>query len=254
MRRLFFIIVTLLAGNMAVSAQEEVYTSDGRQDPSTIWINKGTDKEEWRDNYRWHDPFDIYAGPVVGLVASNLTKLDGKYMFSPYVGGILQAYFNNHFGMSLEFAYTRQGTRDAWDNFHSDEEMMRPRTDENGNTTQVMAERGPYKYWLDYINTVYKLRYYPTYNFNVYAGFLFGVCFNAKCELDGRTTDLKGHLHARSAHIIGGVGYELDKLYFEGYYGFPISKLAKSNQAKIVLDNAKNNVFLLTVGYKFKLY
>ena len=62
--------------------------------------------QEWRDENRWHDPFDIYAGPVVGVAASNLTEYDGKYLFGPYIGGIIQTYFNNHWGMSFELAYT----------------------------------------------------------------------------------------------------------------------------------------------------
>ena len=123
MRKLIFSVFAFVLGISSLHAQEEKYDVNGRQDPSTIWVNKVNDNQEWRDENRWHDPFDIYAGPVVGMVASKLTEYDGKHYFGPYIGGMIQTYFNNHFGMSLEFAYTRQGARDAWANFMSEDEL-----------------------------------------------------------------------------------------------------------------------------------
>jgi hypothetical protein len=202
--------------------------------------------QEWRDENRWHDPFDIYAGPVVGVIASNLTNYDGKYLFGPYIGGILQTYFNNHWGMSFELAYTRQGTRDAWDNFHSDAEITR----EDG----TVDRRGPYSYSFDNLTTLYKMRYYPVRNFDIMAGFIFGVHLQAKSELDGKDYNITHELHKRSAHILLGAGYEKDNLFVEGYYGYPISKLADTDRGKRALGNAKENVFVVTVGYRFKLY
>ena len=204
----------------------------------TVMAVNATNAQEWRDENRWHDPFDIYAGPVVGAVASNLTDYDGKYMFGPYVGGILQAYISNHFGMSFEMAYTRQGVRDGWAKFVDDDNTI----------------AGPYEYRFDYLNTIYKLRYYPVKPFNVFTGLSFGVHIGAKCELNGNTIDIKDHVRKRAAHIIGGVGYEMDNLYFEGYYGFPLSKLAYSSTGKKALHNAKEQIFVLTVGYRIKVY
>ena len=251
MRKLLFIVLAAILSSTASYSQEVRYDSNGRQDPSTIWVNKVNDGEEWRDENRWHDPFDIYAGPVVGVVASNLTLYDSKYYFAPYIGGIIQAYFNNHFGMSLEFAYTRQGARDAWANFMTDEDLNV--TDDEGNVIGSRA-KGPYEYRFDYINTLYKIRYYPVRRFNVFAGFLFGVHIGAKCDLDGDSRNIKGHLRKRAAHVVGGIGYELDNLFFEGYYGLPLSKLANSSQGKKVLRNAHEQTIMLTVGYRFKLY
>ena len=205
----------------------------------------------WQMSSQWHDPFDIYAGPVVGGIASHLTEYDGKTMVSPYIGGFIQTYFNNHFGMSLEFAYTRQGARDAWANFLTDEDLAI--YDNEGNKIGSRA-RGPYEYRLDYINTIYKLRYYPIRYFDIFTGLLIGVHFNAKCELDGKSTDIIDQIHKRSAHVIGGVGYELNNLQFEAYYGFPLDKLAKTSKGRKALGNAKEHLFLLTVGYRFKLY
>ena len=251
MRRLLFFLLTITLPSVALNAQEVRYDSNGRQDPSTIWVNKVDDGEEWRDENRWHDPFDIYAGPVVGMVASKLTEYDNKFYFGPHIGGILQAYFNNHFGMSLEFAYSRQGGRDAWANFMSDKDLEI--TDDDGHVIGSRA-RGPYEYRFDYINTLYKIRYYPVRHFNFFAGFLFGVHIGAKCDLDGVNSNIKGHLRSRAAHIVGGFGYELDNLNFELSYGLPISKLAYSDHAKKVLRNAREHVIMLTVGYRIKLY
>ena len=204
----------------------------------TVMAVNATNAQEWRDENRWHDPFDIYAGPVVGAVASNLTDYDGKYMFGPYIGGIVQTYFNNHFGMSLEMSYSRQGVRDGWVDFQVDEDR----------------ERGPYEYRIDYISTAYKMRYYPIKPVNVFAGLNFGVHMSAKCELNGETVNIKKHLHRRTAHIIAGAGYEMENLFFEGYYGYPLSKLAKTDVGRRALHNAKEHFFVLTVGYRFKVY
>ena len=76
MKHLFICVFALFSASIAVNAQEEVYDANGRQDPSTIWINKVDDGEEWRDENRWHDPFDIYSGPVLGVIASNLTDYE----------------------------------------------------------------------------------------------------------------------------------------------------------------------------------
>ena len=241
MKRKLTCLTVIILSALSLQAQEAVYDANGRQ--KDIWVNKVNDNQEWRDENRWHDPFDIYAGPVLGVVASKLTEYDGKFMFAPYIGGIIQTYFNNHIGMSLEFAYTRQGVRDAWANFLTQEQME-----------EEHLSAGPYEYRLDYIDTSYKLRYYPIRNFNIFAGFLFGVHFNAKCELDGVDTNIKKHLHKRMAHVIGGIAYELDNLIFEGYYGFPLSKLASSSTGRKALHNAREHVILLTVGYRFKVY
>ena len=68
MRRKLTCLFVLAMTAFTLHAQETVYDSNGRQDPSDIWVNKVNDGKEWRDENRWHDPFDIYAGPVVGMV------------------------------------------------------------------------------------------------------------------------------------------------------------------------------------------
>lgn len=202
--------------------------------------------QEWRDENRWHDPFDIYAGPKLGVTVSNLTNYDGKSLYTPYIGGFIQTYFCNHWGMSFEMAYTRMGTHDAWDNFHTDEEITR----ENG----TIDRRGPYKYSFDYWESIYKMRYYPIKNFNLMAGFMFGAHINAKSELDNKDYDILGHLHKRSAHALFGVGYETNKLSIEACYCLPLSKLADSATGRRALGNARLHAFTVTVGYRIKVY
>ena len=145
--------------------------------------------QEWRDENRYHDPFDIYCGPTIGVAASNMTEYDGKYKFGPQIGAFIQTYFCNHFGMSFELNYSREGTRDAWQSFQLDRAL------------------GPYDYSMDYINTIYKMRYYPMHRLNVFLGFKFGVHINATCTLDGKDTDIKGALRRRAGHIVGGFEY-----------------------------------------------
>jgi hypothetical protein len=207
--------------------------------------------KEWRDENRWHDPFDIYAAPVAGLVISNMTEFDSKTTLSPYIGGMIQTYFNNHIGMSFELGFSRQGAQDAWDNFHSDDELRKMGVDPS-------QARGPYDYSFTCMNTLYKIRYYPIRNFCATAGFLFNVHLTSKAEKessDGTAeNNISGHLHKRSAHIIAGLGYETKNLYVEGYYGFPLSRLAYSSFGKQRLGDARLHVFMVTLGYRFKVY
>ena len=219
MKKTFLCLIALMMMGGSVNAQE-------------WWLGK----EEWRDANRWHDPFDIYAGPVVGMTGSNMSVYDSKYYFGPYIGGILQCYFSNHFGLSFEMGYTRQGARDAWQSFDS------------------TSLGGPYEYRLDYLETLYKLRYYPIKNFDVFAGLQFGIHLFANSTLDGHKTDIKSHIKKRAAHIILGGGYEMENLYFEGFYGIPLSRLASSDLGKAALRDSKMSVFVVTVGYRFKLF
>ena len=203
MKRILISVITLITATGALHAQEVKYTEDGRQDPSTIWVNKVEDGQEWRDENRWH-----------------------------------------HFGTSIEFGFCRQGVRNAWANFLTQADF-----DENPN-----LQAGPYEYRLDYLSTIYKLRYYPIRPVNIFAGLMMGVHLKAKCTINDRDINIKDYIRSRAAHIIAGLGYEMDKLYFEGYYGFPISKLADSDLGRKALHNAKEHVFMVTVGYRFKLY
>lgn len=227
MKRLLFGLLALMLASQSISAQE------------------------WRDENRWHDPFDIYAAPVAGLAISNMTEYDSKALISPYVGGMIQTYFTNHWGMSFELGFSQQGCRDAWDNFHSDQELVDMKMD-------PIAARGPYNYRITCMNTLYKVRYYPIRNFLVSAGFLFNVHMKSKAEKennDGTSrNDINDHLHRRSAHVIAGLGYESNHFYIEGYYGFPLSRLARSNQGIKALGSSRVHVAMITLGYRIKVY
>ena len=98
------------------------------------------------------------------------------------------------------------------------------------------------------------MRYYPVRNFDVMAGFIFNVYLHAKSELDNRKYDIIDHIHKRSAHFLLGAGYEMEKFYVEGYYGLPLSKLARTSTGRRALGSARENVFMVTLGYHIKLY
>ncbi len=194
--------------------------------------------QEWRDENRYHDPFDMYVGPTLGVAASNMTEYDGKYKFGFIAGAYIQTYFCNHFGMSFELNFAQEGTRDAWQTF------------------EPTRAGGPYNYTMTYLNTIYKLRYYPTRRLNAFVGFKFGVHIHASCTLDGQKTNINGALRKRAGHLVGGFGYELDKLNIEAYYCLPLIHLRKadSEAGLRALRDAKENVFMLTLGYRIKLY
>ena len=245
MKRLLFGLLALMLASQSISAQE------------------------WRDENRWHDPFDIYAAPVGGLVVSHMTKFDSKTAVSPYVGGMIQTYFTNHWGMSFELGFSQQGSYNVWDKFHSDDELRnllytkeqqkRYMEENGGEEVPIPSEsRGPYDYSFTCMNTLYKVRYYPIRNFCFTAGFLFNVHLKSKVTKENSSgsseNEMADHLHKRTAHVLGGFGYETKNLYVEGYYGFPLTGLAKSDFGEKRLGNARMHVIALTVGYRFKVY
>lgn len=204
----------------------------------------------------WHDPFDIYVGPKIGATYSQFTKVGGDPVIFGTAGGFVEVFFTDRFGMNVEMMYTHQGGKGI---YHD----VRMRTyAEDGSQVYQDVHSGPYDYDLDYINTIYKLKYYFTKQISVFSGFHFGTFINAKSVFQGEKTNFRKYLH-RQAAIPIGVSFETEKLMIEACYNFPLRQLANRNQwvneekgikVEDILGNAKQNLFMLTVGYKIKVF
>ena len=190
---------------------------------------------------RWHEPFDIYVGPKIGVSYSTFTKVGGDPMIWGMVGGFVEVYFTDRLGMNVEMNYSHQGARNV---FHASD---------NPNA------QGSYLYRLDYINTEYKLKYYFIKPVCAYAGFHFGTLINAKSENKSvdpvAITNIRKHLH-RQASISVGASYETEKWVVDGMYCFPLRRLANKNDelAETILGDAKQHIFMLTFGWKIKMF
>ena len=196
----------------------------------------------------WREPFDLYVGPKVGVSYSQFTKVGGDPVIFGTVGGFVEVFFTNRLGMNVELLYTHQGGSNIY------HDITTKTTLEDGTVMTTTEPSGPYDYNLDYINTVYKLKYYFTKEISVYTGFHLGTFVNAKSVFGGEKTNIREYLH-RQASIPIGVSYETDNLVFEANYNWPMRMLAnRDSKAEQVLGKARQNLFLLTVGYKFKVF
>lgn len=189
---------------------------------------------------RWHEPFDIYVGPKIGVSYSTFTKVGGDPMIWGMVGGFVEVYFTDRLGMNVEMNYSHQGTKNVY------------------HTTSNGEPSGPYLYRMDYINTEYKLKYYFTKPICVFAGFHFGTLINAKAEFEGvspkQITNIRKQLH-RQASVLMGASYETEKWVVDGLYCFPLRRVAnKNSHAEEILGNAAQNIFMLTFGWKIKMF
>ena len=196
----------------------------------------------------WHDPFDIYVGPKIGATYSQFTKVGGDPVIFGTAGGFVEVFFTDRFGMNVEMMYTHQGGKGLY------HDVVKQVTDAEGNVTNQSIHSGPYDYDLDYINTIYKLKYYFTKQISAFTGFHFGTFINAKSVFQGEKTNIRKHLH-RQAAIPVGVSYETEKLMIEACYNFPLRQLADKNSlAETILGDARQNLFMLTVGYRIKVF
>lgn len=197
---------------------------------------------------RWRDPFDIYVGPKIGASYSQFSQVGGDPVIFGCAGGFVEVFFNDHIGMNVEMLYTHQGGKNLYHNLTETTQL------EDGTTTSQVVNSGPYDYNLDYINTIYKLKYYFTKQICIYTGFHLGTFINAKSVYNGSKTNIRKHLH-RQASVPIGISYETEKLVFEANYNWPIRMLAnKNSKAEEILGKARQHLFLLTVGYKIKVF
>ena len=196
----------------------------------------------------WREPFDIYVGPKIGASYSQFSIVGGDPVIFGCVGGFVEVFFTDRLGMNVEMLYTHQGGSGIYHN------LPQTKTLEDGTTMTEMVNSGPYDYNLDYINTIYKLKYYFTKEICVYTGFHLGTFINAKSVFENEKTNIRKYLH-RQASIPIGISYETEKLVFEANYNWPIRMLAnKGSKAEEILGKAKQHLFLLTVGYKIKVF
>ena len=210
---------------------------------STVWSQVNPDKEYWRE------PFDIYIGPKIGVSYSNFTRVDNDPMIWPTIGGFVEVFFTDHFGMNVEMNFSHNGAKNV---YHPNALEVTQKYHPDADVSNIST--GPYEYRLNYINTEYKLKYYFTRPICAFAGFHFGTLISAKSEVGGQSTNIRKQLH-RQASVLMGASYETDQFVVEGLYCFPMRRLAdKGTLANDLFDNTSQNIFMLTFGYKIAVF
>lgn len=188
--------------------------------------------------------WDIYANGKAGATASTLTGLGGDMRVMPTIAGGVEVRIYEKTAIGIEVSSTWQGGKDIWHRLQSAESA-----DDAGNVAE-----GPYEYRLHYINTSYFYKHFFTPRLNAYTGFSLTRLIGAKAEAEGLKRNIRSNLHKGDITIPVGVEYEYRNLTLDARYNWSFRHLAKSERAKAILGDARNSMFMLTLGYKVQIF
>lgn len=193
-----------------------------------------------------HEQWDSYAGAKLGLNLSNLPGIDGNVKLGLIGGGFFEVFLTKNLSVGIEAEYSRQGSSGIY------RALSSPATSD-GQTPLT----GPYDVKLDYINTNYIVRWYPwidlpwSFMSGVRAGYLIGS--RAKLK-NGENLKLKDDIRNGDVALMLGVSYEWKQWQIEGRYNLYFRKLANSESIKYLMQNARNNMFEVTLGYRIQVF
>lgn len=173
---------------------------------------------------------DIKLGAKGGVNISNITSsdMDSKTGFN--VGLLAEMFLDEQFSLQPEVLYSTQGA-----------ELK------NNNSSAKLN--------LEYISIPVMAKYYIVDGFNVQVGPQFS--FLSKSELKGEinglgsaTLDVKDSTESFDFGVNFGLGYELPVgLFVDARYNMGLTKVNKESIPDI--DDGKNSVFQISLGYKF---
>ena len=170
--------------------------------------------------------------PKVGMNLSKITHDDAKYKVGLAAGFEGQYQINDWFGLAAGVMYQQKGSKDKnWDDV---------------------------KYNTEYIDIPVMAKFYVTKGLSINAGLQPGFLTKAKFKYDGAEIDIKDDLNSFSFEVPVSIAYELPMgLVIEARYNFGATNVGKdfdySNKTYAKSLENKNEVFQLTLGYKFAL-
>lgn len=156
-----------------------------------------------------------------------------------HIGAVADFKIGETFSIQPEIVYSQQGAKRAH------------------NTLGLHAEEN-----LSYLNVPVALKYHLKKGLSVEAGPQVGILLSAESEvlLSGSNslvrTDSKDAFETVDFGVFGGVGYALPfGVFFQARYAAGISSIVKKQDFEGVAEpdrlRVRNNVFSLSVGYKF---
>ena len=159
--------------------------------------------------------------PQVGLSLATLTKTSDSGLKAGLLAGAeLEYQVNEMLGLAAGAIYSMQGT--AYD--HTD----------NVN--------------LDYVNIPLRAKIYVAPGFSINGGIQLG--FMASAKIDGKdVSDAYNKTFDLSLPI--GASYEINNIVFDARYNFGLTSV--SDKKIYDMDDYKNSVIQITVGYRFDL-
>ena len=178
------------------------------------------------------EPGTFTLQPKVGVTLATISSDDSKYTFGMAAGIEGQYQLNNWFGLSAAVMYSQQGAK---------------------------AKNYDVKVNTEYINIPVMAKFYVTKGLSLNVGLQPGFMTKAKAKGDGRTIDVKSNCNKVDFSIPMSIAYEFENgLTFEARYTTGLTNVGKDafDSTSSSWDKAyqnKNEVFMLTVGYKFSL-
>ena len=178
------------------------------------------------------EPGTFTLQPKVGVTLATISSDDSKFKFGMAAGIEGQYQLNNWFGLSAAVMYSQQGAK---------------------------AKNYDLKLNTEYINIPVMAKFYVTKGLSLNVGLQPGFMTKAKAKGDGRTIDVKSNCNKVDFSIPMSIAYEFENgLSFEARYATGLTNVGKDafDSTSSSWDKAyqnKNEVFMLTVGYKFSL-
>ena len=178
------------------------------------------------------EPGTFTLQPKVGVTLATISSDDSKFKFGMAAGIEGQYQLNNWFGLSAAVMYSQQGAK---------------------------AKNYDVKLNTEYINIPVMAKFYVTKGLSLNVGLQPGFMTKAKAKGDGRTIDVKSNCNKVDFSIPMSIAYEFENgLSFEARYATGLTNVGKDafDSSSSSWDKAyqnKNEVFMLTVGYKFSL-
>ena len=178
------------------------------------------------------EPGTFTLQPKVGVTLATISSDNTKFKFGMAAGIEGQYQLNNWFGLSAAVMYSQQGFK-AKD------------FDLKGN--------------LEYINIPVMAKFYVTKGLSLNVGLQPGFMTKAKAKRSGKNQDFKDECNKVDFSIPMSIAYEFENgLTFEARYTTGLTNVGKDffDSSSSSWDKAyqnKNEVFMLTVGYKFSL-
>ena len=187
------------------------------------------------------EPGTFTLQPKVGVDLATITADDSKYKFGLAAGIEGQYQLNNWFGLSAGLMYAQQGAK---------------------------VKNYDVKANLEYLNIPVMAKFYVTKGLSLNAGLQLGFLTKAKAKASGdyyleningqrvQELDIKSNCNKVDLSIPLSIAYEFENgLTFEARYATGLTNVGKNANETgnySYLKN-KNDVFMLTVGYKFSL-
>ena len=180
------------------------------------------------------EPGTFTLQPKVGLNLSRITHEDAKYKAGLAAGFEGQYQINDWFGLAAGVMYQQKG--------------------------YGVKNIDDLKVKLEYVDIPVMAKFYVTKGLSINAGLQPGFLTKAKIDYNGNDADFKDYCESFSFEVPVSIAYEFPMgLVIEARYNFGATDVGKefeySKNAKSwekAYEN-KNEVFQLTLGYKFEL-